>query len=596
MYQQVNIYDNHIPVFGKNFVSPVANNGFAHYKYYLLDSIQVGGYWCYHLRFLPKRVGELTFYGDLYIHDTTYAIRRVEGTIAADANINFVKDLKVTQEFSQVEDEVWMLTKDELWVDFNLLDGEMGFYGRKSTSYKNFKINKKRPPEFYAGSSNLIVLEDASSKPDSFWVESRHDTLSANQKGVFAMMDTLGNLPIVRTYIDVISTLIGGWKVIGPIELGPYSSLYSYNEVQGNRFSLGIRTSNSFSKMIELSGYGAYGLKDEEWKYGFGTRFFITKRPRRMVHIIYKNDIEQLGLSQNAFRSDNVLSSFLRRNPLNKLSNIEEYRISYSREWVEGLEATIMLRRSQFGPLGIIPDFQFNDAPFLNNGNSITSSEATFRLRWAHKEKYLSGEFERVSLGTKKPVITMQYTYGMKGVLGSDYEYHKLILGWQHKLSMGIFGNMKYRIEAGKIWGSLPYPLLEIHAGNETYSYNTYAYNMMNIVEFVSDEYISAAIEQHFDGLFLNKVPLLRKLKWREVATLKAIYGRLNNKHLNELSLPYFSSSLQEKPYVEGSVGVENIFKMFRIEALWRLSYWDNTYEGINVYKFGIRGKFQIEF
>jgi len=161
---------------------------------------------------------------------------------------------------------------------------------------------------------------------------------------------------------------------------------------------------------------------------------------------------------------------------------------------------------------------------------------------------------------------------------------------------MGIFGNMKYRIEAGKIWGSLPYPLLEIHAGNETYSYNTYAYNMMNIVEFVSDEYISAAVEQHFDGLFLNKVPLLRKLKWREVATLKAIYGRLNNKHLNELSLPYFSSSLQEKPYVEGSVGVENIFKMFRIEALWRLSYWDNTYEGINVYKFGIRGKFQIEF
>lgn len=596
MYQQVNIYDNHVPVFGKNFISPIANNGFAHYKYYLLDSIEVGGYWCYHLRFMPKRKGELTFYGDMYVHDTTYAVRRVEGTIAEDANINFVKELKVTQEFDQVEDEVWMLTKDELWVDFNLIDGEMGFYGRKSTSYKDFVINEPRPPEFYAGPDNIVLLDDASEKADSFWVDNRHDTLTANQKGIFEMMDTLGNLPIVRTYIDVISMLISGWKVLGPIELGPYSSIYSRNEVEGSRFSLGIRTSNNFSKMIELSAYGAYGLKDEQWKYGFGTRFFITKEPRRLVQIIYKNDVEQLGLSQNAFRNDNVLSSFLRRNPLNKLSKIDEVRFSYTREWFEGLSSTLLLRRTQFSPLGIIPMFNFNAEPFQDNGNSITASEITFRTRWAHKEKYLSGEFDRVSLGTKKPIITMQYTYGMKGVLGSDYEYHKAIFGWQHKIPMGLFGNMRYRFEIGKVWGSLPYPLLEIHAGNETWTYNDFAYNMMNIVEFISDEYVSGAVEHHFDGLILNKIPLLRKLKWREVATIKAIYGRLDDRHLNEMALPYFSSTLREKPYAEASVGIENIFQVLRIDALWRMSYWDNTYEGIDVFKFGIRGKLQIDF
>ncbi len=596
MYQQVNIYDNHVPVFGKNFISPIANNGFAHYKYYLLDSINVDGYWCYHLRFQPKRVGELTFYGDLYIHDTTYAVRRVEGTIAEDANINFVKELKVTQEFAQVEDEVWMLVKDELWVDFNLVDGEMGFYGRKNTSYKDFVINQPRPEEFYSGPENIVLLDDASSKSDSFWVERRHDTLTANQKGVFEMMDTLGNLPVVRNYIDFISTLISGWKVIGPIELGPYSSIYSFNEVEGNRFSLGIRTSNDFSKMIELSGYGAYGLRDQEWKYGVGTRFFITKQPRRMVRMIYKNDVEQLGLSQNAFRNANVLSSFLRRNPLNKLSRVEEYRFNYTREWFQGLSTTLLLRRNTLSPLGIIPVFEFGDEPFENNGNSITSSEATFFLRWAHKEQYLSGEFDRVSLGTKKPIITMQYTYGMKGVLGSDYEYHKAVIGWKHKIPMGIFGNMRYRLEAGKIWGSLPYPLLEVHAGNETWTYNDFAYNMMNIAEFISDEYVSAVVEHHFEGLLLNKIPLLRKLKWREVATIKAIYGRLSQTHTQELALPYFSSTLQDKPYAEASVGIENIFHCLRVDALWRLSYWDNTYEGIDVFQFGIRGKFQVDF
>ena len=181
MYQQVNIYDNHVPVFGKNFISPIANNGFAHYKYYLLDSIEVEDYWCYHIRFMPKRKGELTFYGDLFIHDTTYAVRKVEGTIAEDANINFVKDLKVTQTFSQVEDEVWMLTKDELWVDINLADKEMGFYGRKQTTYRNFNINKPKPPEFYSVADNIVVLDDAAEKTDSFWVANRHDTLTANQ-------------------------------------------------------------------------------------------------------------------------------------------------------------------------------------------------------------------------------------------------------------------------------------------------------------------------------------------------------------------------------------------------------------------------------
>ncbi|MBT5402679.1 MAG: carboxypeptidase-like regulatory domain-containing protein [Crocinitomicaceae bacterium] len=596
MYQQVNIYDNHVPVFGKNFVSPVANNGFSYYKYYLLDSVEVDGYWCYHLKFMPKRKGELTFFGDLFVHDTTYAIRRVEGTIAADANINFIKEFKVSQEFSQVEKEVWMLTKDELWIDFNIIDGEMGFYGRKFTSYDNFVINEKKSEDFYSGADNIVVLNDAMDKSDEFWLDNRHDTLSANQKGIFEMMDTLGNVPIVRTYIDVISMLISGWKTVGPISIGPYSSVYSYNAVEGNRFSLGIKTNSQFSEKVELSGYGAYGLLDKKWKYGAGTRLFITKEPRRVIQLVYKSDIEQLGLSQNAFRTDNVLSSFLRRNPMNKLSNIDEFRCSYMREWFDGFSSTLMFRRSQFGPLGIIPAFQFTGNPFLDDGNSITTSEVVFRTRWAHKEQFLSNNFDRVSLGTKKPIITAQFTYGFKGVLDSDYEYQKAIIGWKHKVPLGILGNFKYRFELGKVWGAVPYPLLEIHLGNETWTYNKLAYNMMNISEFVSDEYISASFEHHFDGLLFNKIPIIRKLKWREVATFKAIYGRLSPKHRREMVLPYFTSSLSEKPYSEVSVGIENIFQVFRVDAIWRLSYRDNSFDGIQVYKFGLRCKFQVDF
>lgn len=599
MYQQVNIYENHVPVFGKNFISPIANNGLAHYKYYLMDSMVIDGRFCYQLRFMPKRKQELTFYGDMWVNDTTYAIKKIEGTIASDANINFVKDLKVTQEFDQVEDEVWMLTRDELWVDFALRDKDMGFYGRKSTSYNQFVINQPRTNEFFIGVDNIVVLDGANEKGNEFWEQSRHDTLTANQKGVFQMMDTLGKMPIIKSYIDLVYLLVGGYKKLGPVEIGPYASIYSYNPVEGSRLQLGIRTSNDFSKLVEFSGYGAYGLADEKWKYGIGTRFFITKKPRRMVRMVYKNDIEQLGLSQNAFRSDNVLSSFLLRkgNRLDRLSKIEEYRVSYEREWFQGLSSVLLFRRSSIGPLGSIPNFLIsNGLSGPENVKQINLSEITLRTRWAHKEQYLSGEFNRMSLGTKKPVFTAQYTLGLKGVLNSDFEYHKLVLGLQHKIPMGILGNTRYGFEVGKIWGALPYPLLEIHAGNITWVYNDYAYNMMNLIEFVSDEYAALNFEHHFNGLFLNKIPLMRKLKWREVATVKAVYGRLDQRHRDLMELPTFTRSLQDKPYVEAAAGVENIFKIFRIDFLWRLSYLDNSLPGANVSKFGIRGKLQVDF
>ncbi|MFP5471790.1 MAG: DUF5686 family protein, partial [Bacteroidia bacterium] len=319
MYQQGNIYNDRLEVFGKFFTSPFADNGLLHYRYYLEDSASIDGYWCYKLIFTPRRKQELTFEGEVWIHDTTYAIKEITGYIAEDANINFVKQLIVKQSFAQVEKEVWMPIKDELFVELNLIEQQMGFYGRKTTSYKNFVINTPKEGSFYTA-DDIVVMDDALKKENNYWEKHRHDSLTKNQKNIYRMIDTLENLPIVHTYIDVIQTVLSGYKILGPVELGPYFSTYSFNVVEGHRFRLGGRTSNDFSKKIEFSGYGAYGLTDERFKFGVGSRINITKDPRRMLHLIYKNDVEQLGMSQNAFRSDDILSSFLRRNPYNKLS------------------------------------------------------------------------------------------------------------------------------------------------------------------------------------------------------------------------------------------------------------------------------------
>lgn len=595
MYQKVNVYENFLPVFGKNFVSPISDRGLNYYKYYLMDSMFIDKYWCYEMQFIPKRRGELTVEGTMWVHDTTYAIKYIEGKISKDANINFVNELVVSQTFEQVQDEVWMLTKDELLVDFEWVDKAMGFYGRKTTTYRDFKINEPKNEEFYDGVENIFVSDSAMLHSDEFWRDKRHLELTENQEGIYQMIDTLEDLPAFKSYLDVIQTLSTGYKVIGKIELGPIYSVYTYNVVEGNRFRFGMRTSNDFSTMIELSGYAAYGLLDEKFKYGLGTRFFITKKPRRLVQMIYKHDVEQVGVSSNAYNNTSIVT-FLRRNPYNKLVFNTEYRMTYFREWFPGFSSELLLRNATFEPLGITEFNAINSDGEVVSQIALTATEVAFNTRLAYQEEFLSGEFDRISLGTKYPVVGITYTYGIPNLLGSKYEYHKARLTFQHKLPMGIFGTFKYQFEVGKIFGKAPYPLLEVHNGNETWSYGETAFNMMNILEFVSDEYVSFKAHQHFDGLFLNKIPLIRKLMWREVVTISGVYGRLSQRNIDLMELPSYTTSLQQKPYLEMAAGIENIFKFLRIDVLWRMTYLDNEYDGIKVSRIGIRGKFQFDF
>lgn len=594
MYQNVNVYDNFPLVFNKAFISPVSTVSLQYYNFYLEDSAYIDNeYWCYKLSFFPKRKQELTFIGEMWIHDTTYAIKEISCDIAEDANINYVKDAYLVQSFEQVEHEVWMLVYDEFVIDFEVAKKAQGIYGRKFTSYRDYVINEPMDDEFYEGGENIILAdENVNNKSDEFWDEHRHDSLSANQQTIYFLMDTLDKVPIIHTYIDIITTLFTGYKVLGNFEIGPYFNLYSYNPVEGHRFRIGGRTSNAFSTRLEFSGYVAYGLTDERFKYGGGFRYMFSKRPRQMIAAYYSLDVEQLGQSADAFSQDNILSSFFRRNPAWKLTQVEQYKLIYEYEWFQGLSNQILLRHRTLTPLGDLQYQYFGEAGDIQTLDNITTAEATLYTRFAYNEKFVAGEFNRVSLGTKSPTLEMQYTYGVKGFFDSQYEYHRLKFSIEDKIFLGPLGHLKIYGEAGKIWGQLPYPLLELHQGNETYYYYESAFNTMNFFEFVSDEWVSGSAEWHLGGIFLNKIPLLRKLKWREVGGIKAVYGHLSDKHLNELILDPGMHSLQAKPFAEAAVGIENIFKILRVDALFRLTYRDHP----NIQNFGIRAKLHIDF
>ena len=593
MYQNVNIYENYISVLGKSFVSPIANFGKTFYRYYLVDSLVIDGSYCYQIDFTPRQNQEPVFSGTMWINDTTYAIKQVEAKINQDANINFINGFSVKQKYKRVDGKYWMLEKDELTVDFELGEKVMGLYGRKNTSYQKFKINELAEPKLYERIDNVTVEKGANLKGKEYWDTARHDTLTENQMGIYKMVDSVKNVPAFKTMLDVVQLVFTGYHLMGNVELGPYFKTYSYNAVEGHRFRFGGRTSNEFSTKLQLHGYFAYGLLDRRFKYGAGFLYKLKDNPRQWVSFDFKRDLEQLGQSQNAFSEDNILSSFLRRNPNNKLTDVESYSASYKREWITGFTNSFMFSHRVMRPVGSLEYRRFIPNPEIGiiDDGSIRTSEFGLYTRLAYKEKYVDGEFERISLGTKYPILELQLGFGVKDFLDSDYNYQKFKIAVSDKIRTGVFGYIDLRVTVGKYFGTLPFTLLEIHNGNETYFFDKRAFNLMNFFEFVSDEYATLMIDHHFDGFFLNKFPIMQKLKWREVISLRTVAGKLSDRHRTELIFPETSYEL-DVPYVELAVGIENIFKFIRIDGLKRLNYLDHA----NVSEYGIRGTLDIKF
>lgn len=593
MYQDVNVYENTIVIFDKTFVSPISDNGLVFYKYYLQDSTFIDHKWCYNIRFVPRRKQELTFTGEFWVNDTTWAIKEIHANIAEDANINFVNDIEVTQRYNEVEDEVWMLLFEETVADFELRKGQVGIYGRKTSHYKDFIINQPREDEFYRVADNVEVQEDHRHKTDAFWDSRRHEPLSERQANIYVMVDSLEENKRFQFYVDLMTLATTGYQVIGPLEWGPFWSTYSWNPVEGDRVRLGGRTSNSFSTRLMLEGYAAYGFLDKEFKWSGGGQFFLTKKPWQYVGLYHTHDLEQPGRPENFFRRDNMFTSLFRRSPPVKLIMVDEWKGFYHREWFPGFSNRLAATWRNIAPAGdfafLTPAENFSDSVSVS---SITNAELTFRTRFAYKERFVHGEFTRVSLGSRYPVVEVEYGLGIKGALGSQYNYHRLKIGVDSKLLLGVFGHLRLKLEGGKYWGTLPFPLLKVHDGNETFFSSEEAFNLMNFYEFISDQYAMGWVEYHMEGFLLNRIPLLRKLKWREVGGVRSVIGSLSDRNLEEMYLPENSHRFYKGPYTEVNLGIENIFKFFRVEGIWRLNYRDHD----KIDNFGIRIRMAIHF
>jgi len=598
MDQNINFYSNFLPVFDKNFISPISDNGDNYYKYRVLDSQFVAGRRLIHMSFTPKRKGQNTFEGDFWIHDSTFAVQKMNLRLSKEANINFVDQLSLIQEYKLIGDSTWFLYKDKFVVDISPLgNSKLAFIGRKTTTYKDVVVDDTSVVKELAKNKILeevILPDEAKEKPPEFWDQSRHEELTKTEKGVYKMIDTLIKLPAFKRAKETIYFLAVGYKNIGNFEIGPWYNWITYNTLEGLRTRFDLGTNKYFSKQWFLHAYAAYGFSDQKWKYKMDATYLINKNPRSYVSASYLKDMDFGQTYYDEISQDNIFALAIRKSgvPIKYLM-IDEKKIEFYQQTRSGFSALLTGVHKEYQPLKNLPPVSFDGKENV----PVVTAEIALRLRYAFLEKFLESTFNRISLGSVYPIPEIKYIQGISGIFGSQYNYSKLSVGISHYKKVPPFGSIYYNIFAGRTFGTLPYMLLDVAPGNEIYYYNKYAFNLMNRYEYVQDKYMGINFEHNIGNGLFRFIPLVKKLKFRQFYSARALWGGLSeeNKAFNTPPGETFPfQSLEGKTYLEVGAGVDNILKFFRIDFVWRVSPTPLPPEKSK--RFGVFGSFRLAF
>lgn len=579
-YEQFNIYDNYWFLLNKNFVPPITDTWNFFYKIELVDSSYLDNNWCYKLNFTPKQKQENVFEGYIWIADSSFAVKEVYMELDSAANINYCKRAVFYQQYTHIGDSIWVIDHDKLIAEFTPRKGYATIIARKTTIYSDYNFDKNVFDEVIGFKDDIVYHDSIINNDETFWSNVRPVPLSNTEKSIYLLVDSLKNIKQFTSIIEVYNTLMYGYWNLGYVRIGPLANIISQDEVEGLRIRFGARTGDLISKRMSLGGYVAYGFLDDKYKFGGDYNLVISKKPWQQFKFSYENDLDVNSNEAVTFGEDNILSGlYRRRNTPQKIIDRERFKWYYEKEWIWGISNTLTLTSTKMHPMFDINYYNQQDSLV----SDINNSEINFGLRFAYREKFLFENFRRYSIGTKYPVLKFNYRRGIPDLDGSDFNYQALELSIEDYFTFGTFGGITYSMKSGKIYGTLPTLLLEAPPGNETYFLNHGTFNLMNEYEFVMDTYAELFLTYSLWGLLLNKVPLVQKLKLREVATFKMVYGQLSeanqntNNYLKELPPFYIGNSAPfPLPYMEAGIGLENIFKIIRVDAIWRLTYRHN--------------------
>ena len=578
LYSDYDIYDNHITFFDKSFTSPLSRTGIDVYNYVLRDSAFVDKKWCYNIIFYPRRKNELTFKGDFWVSDTTFAIKNINMAATKSANINWVKDIYIEQDFDVVNDSVFLLTRDYMMSDFalNKNDNSKGVYGKRTTYFRDHKFNEEKPVTFYKDQVDFLD-KDVYNKPEEYWENNRFEKLTKDEKGVYKMLDTLQTVKKFQQLYSLVEVVDSGYLHLGGIDYGPIYSIIGKNSVEGLRLRAGVRTYFGPNDPWRLQAYVAYGFKDDKFKYGLTGKWMVENKKRIIISAGNRRDIEQIGASLTT-TNDIVGRSYASSGILtfgsnDKLTNVNLSNIEIEFEPIKNLTfGTGITYRTLASASPTFSLDYYTDLTQTKIKSQVKQSEANFQVEYTPNRKTISYGVERYNVDSPFTTVFINYSQGFKGLLASDFNYKKIQLYYKQPIIIGPLGRTNIIMEMGKTFGYIPLGLMSIVPGNQSLFNISNTFNNLKYYEFITDQYVTLKWNHNFQGRLFARIPFMRKLNWREIVEVRSVYGTINNDNrtINASGLIY---NAPDKIYWEYSAGIGNIFKLLRVDFSWRGNY-----------------------
>lgn len=599
VFTNVDLYQDDIRILQRPFTSPMSEKGIGFYRYYIEDTLAIGQDSCIHLAFVPNNMQDMGFRGDLYIlKDSTLHLRRCQLSIPKQSNVNFVESLQVLQEYEKLPDGQWVLTTDDMITELQLFDFiSAGAIVTRITRYSDYDFSEV-PNKIFHGQKKEVTEADAQMRDKAFWDQYRQVELTRSENSMDKFMENIQNMKGFKYIIYGLKTIVENSMETGDpnyVDICPINTLLTRNYVDGWRTRLSAKTTANLNKHFFLSGYYAHGwgshrnYYDAEMTYSLNAKKYLPHEfPRRTMTIQSSQDICSPNDRFMESDKDNIFVA-MKWAETNKMMSYNRQKVSFEYETDWGLKAIISGKTEENEAFGAM-NYQTLDKPFVpinsktGNGEYLRTTEASFYVRYAPGETYINNKLRRRVINLDAPVFSLSHTIGFNGVLGGDYNFHLTEAHIFKRFWLNSWGKFDVDLKGGIEWDQVPYPLLIMPASNASYIIQKNTFSLINTMEFVNDRYVSLMLAWDMNGKILNRIPLAKKLYWREYLGVRMLWGDLSDKNNPEKNpgnprLMYFPEGTNimnpNRPYMEMVVGVHNIFKFFRVEYVKRLTYKD---------------------
>ncbi len=617
VFTDVNIYDNDIRLLQYPFISPISSSdAISFYKFYIMDTTFVDKDKCFHLTFVPNNSQDFGFTGHLYVlADSSYTVKKCTMNLPKKSGVNFVDNMDIIQEFEQLPNGEWVLKTDDMIVEMTLMKIMQGFQIRRTTRYSDYAFDEL-PQQLFKRKGAEIKEADAMMRGDDFWNQYRPVPLTQTESSMDMLVKRLEQMPGFKYVIFVLKAFIENFVETGTkehpskVDIGPVNTMISNNYIDGLRLRMSAQTTANLNPHLFLKGYYAYGFKDHrskymgEVEYSFNKKEYLPREfPKNSITFSYQYDVMSPTDKFLKTDKDNVFVSF-KTSTVDQMSYVRNIALKYENETQFGLKTTVEVKNSKDEPTGGLAYITNDDQKTLIP--EIQTMEASLAFRYAPGETFVNTKQRRIPVSFDAPVFTLSHTAGFKGVLGGEYNYNLTEIGLYKRFWFSSWGKIDMFVKGGAQWNKVPFPLLIMPAANLSYILQRETFNLINNMEFLNDRYASLDVSWDLNGKIFNRIPLLKKLKWREAIGFKMLYGHLTDKnnpmkHPGDSELFLFptrdgrptSFVMDSKtPYMECSVGIHNIFKILHIDYVRRLNYQDHP----DANKWGVRFMVMMTF